>query len=125
MLGVIERGNMLPDTEISELTAAAKKSSAAMAATAAEVVSMERAGAQAPDSRGYLAPTINALTAQLTSGVRQYNEMVTAAAQLVASVNAGSPAGQLSEQRYRGELAHATDRLLGWAAAFEELGPAR
>ena len=34
---------MLPDTEISDLTAAANQSSAAMAATAAEVVSMERA----------------------------------------------------------------------------------
>jgi hypothetical protein len=28
------------------------------------------------------------------------------------------------EQRYRHELVDATDRLLGWAQAFEELGPA-
>src|SRR6202012_3900596 len=35
LVGVMERGNMLPDTEISDLTAAARKSSAAMAATAA------------------------------------------------------------------------------------------
>ena len=124
LLGVLERGKMLPPDEIRELTLAAGHSASTMAATAAEVVSMERAGVQAPDSRGYLAPTINALTAQLTSGVRQYNEMVTAAAQLVSSVNAGAP-GQLSEQRYRGELSNATDRLLGWAQAFEELGPAR
>jgi hypothetical protein len=125
LLGVLERGKMLPAEEIRELTLAAGHSAATMAATAAEVVSIERAGAEAPDSRGYLAPTINALTAQLSSGVRQYNDMVTAAAQLVASVNAGSPAGQLCEQRYRGELANATDRLLGWTQAFEELGPAR
>ncbi|MBU3706934.1 MAG: hypothetical protein FGM50_09690 [Mycobacterium sp.] len=125
LLGVLERGKMLPAREIRELTAAAGHSAATMAATAAEVVSMERAAGDAPDSRAYLAPSINALTAQLNSGVRQYNEMVTAAAHLVSAVNAGTPAGVPAEQRYRAELADATDRLLGWAQAFEELGPAR
>ena len=43
LLGVMERGNMLPADEIRDLIAAANQSSAAMAATAAEVVSMERA----------------------------------------------------------------------------------
>jgi hypothetical protein len=123
LLGVIERGNMLPDTEISELTAAAKKSSAAMAATAAEVVSMERAANGTPQSRSYLAPTINAFTAQLSAGVRQYNEMVTAAAQLVSSANGDRGAALVaSRQRYRDELAGATDRLVGWSQAFDELG---
>jgi hypothetical protein len=60
----------------------------------------------------------------LSSGVRQYNEMVTAAAQLVASANGdartSSEAG--SQQRYRAELVEATDRLVGWAQAFDELG---
>ena len=41
----------------------------------------------APQSRAHLAPTINAFTAQLGAGVRQYNEMVTAAAQLVSAAN--------------------------------------
>ena len=31
----------------------------------------------------------------------------------------------MSQQRYRSELTDATDRLLGWAQAFEELGPGR
>ena len=84
---------------------------------------MERAASQAPDARAHLTPTINAFTAQLGAGVRQYNEMVTAAAQLVSSANAdGVPGGQLSQQRYRGELSDATDRLLGWSQAFDELG---
>jgi len=123
LLGVIERGNMLPDTEIRDLTAAAKKSSAAMAATAAEVVSMERAAHNSASSRSYLVPTINAFTAQLSAGVRQYNEMVTAAAQLVSSANADCGAALVaSRQRYRAELAGATDRLVGWAQAFDELG---
>lgn len=123
LLGVIERAGMLPPGEIAELTAAASRSAATMTATAAEVVSMERAASEAPDSRAYLAPTINAFTAQLHSGVRQYNEMVTAAAQLVSSANSGpATAGSTVLQRYRGELADATDRLLGWASAFEELG---
>lgn len=123
LLGVIERGAMLPADEIRDLGAAASKSSAAMAATAAEVVSMERAAQDAESSRAHLVPTINAFTAQLSAGVRQYNEMVTAAAQLVSSANGNSGAGLAgTQERYRAELVGATDRLLGWAQAFDELG---
>jgi hypothetical protein len=125
LLGVMERGNMLPAAEIRDLTAAANKTSTAMAATAAEVVSMERAADCTPQSRSYLVPTINAFTAQLSAGVRQYNEMVTAAAQLVSSANGDPVAGGTSnnaQQRYRTELTGATDRLLSWAQAFDELG---
>jgi hypothetical protein len=126
LLGVIERGNMLPAAEVDDLTAAANKTATAMGATAAEVVSMERAVNATPQARSYLVPTINAFTAQLSAGVRQYNEMVTAAAQLVSSANAESsdsgPRSPLSRQRYREELVGATDRLLGWAQAFDELG---
>lgn len=125
LLGVLERGDMLPASEIRELTAAAGGSVAAMATTAAEVVSMERAAVQAPQSRAYLAPTINALTAQLNGGLRQYNEMVTAAARLVSAANTDPMSGGTDHQRYRAELGDATDRLLGWAHAFDELGPAR
>jgi hypothetical protein len=127
LLGVIERGEMLPPAEIRDLTAAANRSSAAMAATATEVVSMERAAHYSESSRLYLAPTINAFTAQLSAGVRQYNEMVTAAAQLVSSANREASPGAAvgsaaTQQRYRTELVEATDRLLGWAQAFDELG---
>lgn len=122
LVGVIERGAMLPVEEIADLNAAAHKTSAAMAATAAEVVSLERAAHYSESSRAHLVPTINAFTAQLSAGVRQYNEMVTAAAQLVSSANGGA----LTEsQRYRTELAGATDRLVGWAQAFDELGKLR
>ncbi|VBA37890.1 hypothetical protein LAUMK13_01833 [Mycobacterium innocens] len=122
LLGVIERGAMLPADEIADLTAAANQTSAAMAATAAEVVSMERAAQYSESSRPHLVPTINAFTAQLSAGVRQYNEMVTAAAQLVSSANGGAVGEPGSQQRYRQELAGATDRLVGWAQAFDELG---
>ena len=125
LLGVMQRGNMLPSSEIRELTAAAGRSAAAMSATAAEVSSMERAAGENPNARAYLVPTINAFTAQLNSGVRQYNEMVTAAAHLVSSVNSDPMATSVFQQRYRHELADATDRLIGWAQAFEELGPPR
>ncbi|OBK21680.1 hypothetical protein A5634_09690 [Mycobacterium asiaticum] len=128
LLGVLERGSMLPADEISDLTDAAKRTSAAMAATAAEVVSMERAAHSAESSRDYLVPTINAYTAQLGAGVRQYNEMVTAAAHLVSSASgegAGSSVPVLTQQRYRDELVDATDRLAGWAQAFDELGGLR
>ncbi|ORW04256.1 phage shock envelope stress response protein PspM [Mycobacterium kyorinense] len=123
LLGVMERGNMLPADEIRDLTAAANQTAAAMAATAAEVVSMERAAQSAPQSRSHLVPTINAFTTQLSTGVRQYNEMVTAAAQLVSAANGDTAATTpMSQQRYRDELVGATDRLLGWAQAFDELG---
>ena len=126
LLGVLQRGNMLPPDEIRELTAAANRSAATMAATAAEVVSMERAALETPNSQAYLAPTINAFTAQLNTGVRQYNEMVTAAAQLVSAANSGSMSSSpMSQQRYRNELSDATDRLLGWSQAFDELGQLR
>jgi hypothetical protein len=131
LLGVLERGAMLPASEIRDLAAAATRTSAAMAATAEEVVSMERAVHYSETSRTYLVPTINAFTAQLGAGVRQYNEMVTAAAQLVSSANrdpglgAGvgpGPGPAAAQQRYRAELVGATDRLIGWAQAFDELG---
>ena len=126
LLGVMERGRMLPADELRELTAAANQTAATMAATANEVVSMERAIGSSPQSRSHLAPTINAFTAQLDHGARQYNEMVTAAAQLVTAANTGSMSSSpMSQQRYREELVGATDRLVGWAQAFDELGHLR
>ncbi|MDV3125127.1 hypothetical protein M1247_09425 [Mycobacterium sp. 21AC1] len=126
LLGVMERGRMLPPDELRELTAAANQTAVTMAATANEVVSMERAVSHAPQSQPHLVPTIHAFTAQLSQGVRQYNDMVTAAAQLVSAANNGTAAtSPLSQQRYRNELANATDRLVGWAQAFDELGQLR
>lgn len=123
LLGVMERGNLLPTEEIRDLTDAANRTAAAMAVTAAEVVSMERMVKLTPHSGSYLVPSINAFTGQLSCGVRQYNEMVTAAAQLVSSANAAAAPGALvAQQRYRTELVGATDRLRGWAQAFDELG---
>ncbi|MGB3664806.1 phage shock envelope stress response protein PspM, partial [Mycolicibacter algericus] len=118
LLGVLERGRLLPGDEIAELTAAAGGAASTMAATAGQVVSMERTVQHNAQAGQYLVPTINAFTAQLSAGVRQYNEMVTAAAQLVAAANDGST---ISPGTYREELAGATDRMLGWAQAFEEL----
>ena len=65
------------------MTAAANVSAAALAGTAGEVVAMERAAGSMPQSRAHLAPTIQAYTAQLDAGVRQYSDIATAAAQLV------------------------------------------
>lgn len=126
LLGVMQRGQLLPADELRELTAAANQTAATMAATANEVVSMERAIRAAPQSGAHLAPTIEAFTTQLHHGARQYSEMVTAAAQLVSAANAGPMSSSpLSQQRYRDELSNATDRLFGWAQAFDELGQLR
>jgi hypothetical protein len=126
LLGVMQRGQMLPDDELREVTAAANQTAATMAATATEVLSMERAASASPQSRAHLTPTIRAFSAQLETGVRQYNEMVTAAAQLVSAANSGTMSSSpMSAQRYRHELGTATDRLSGWAQAFDELGHLR
>ncbi|HZA10468.1 phage shock envelope stress response protein PspM [Mycobacterium sp.] len=117
LLGVIERANLLPREELRDLTDAANQVAATMAATAADVVSMEKTARLTPHSRSYLSPTIDAFAAQLHQGVRQYHEMVTAAAQLVSMSD--SP---MSRRQYRDQLVGATDRLLGWAQAFDELG---
>jgi hypothetical protein len=116
LLGVIERGSLLPADEIRELTDAAKGVGATMAATANDVVSMENTARLTPNSRSYLSPTIEAFAAQLNHGVGQYNEMVTAAAQLVST---SEP--PMSRRQYREQLVGATDRLVGWAQAFDEL----
>ena len=126
LLGVMERGEMLPRGELAEVTQAATRTAAAMASTAREIVSLERAVTNAPQSRAHLTPTIRAFVAQLDTGARQYNEMVNAAAQLVSAANSGSMAGpSMTAQRYRHELSGATDRLTGWAQAFDELGQLR
>jgi hypothetical protein len=126
LLGVMQRGRMLPSDELRELAAAANQTAATMAATANEVMSMERAMSSAPQSRAHLVPTIQAFTTQLDRGARQYNELVTAAAQLVSAANSGPMSSSpMSQQRYRDEVSNATDRLLGWAQAFDELGHLR
>jgi hypothetical protein len=126
LIGVMERGRMLPQEELRDVVAAANQTVATMTATANEVVSMERAATAAPKSRAHLAPTIRAFVAQLDSGVRQFDEMVEAAAKLVSAANSGSlSSSPMSAQRYRYELGSATDRLAGWAQAFDELGHLR
>jgi hypothetical protein len=120
LLGVIERADLLPADEMREVTQAANHVAGTMSATAADIVSMEKAVRATPSSWSSLSPTINTFAAQLDHGVRQYNEMVNAAAQLVST--SSSP---MSRQRHRDELVGATDRLLGWAQAFDELSAPR
>ena len=121
LLGVMERAELLPVAELREVTRAANEVAATMSATASDIVAMEKAVRSTPSARPSLTATINAFAVQLDHGGRQYNEMVNAAAQLVST--SSSP---MSRQRYRDELVGATDRLLGWAQAFDELnGPRR
>lgn len=126
LLGIMERGQLLPAGDLLELRVAAEQTAATMAATAAEVVSMEKTVKAAPQSRAHLAPTIAAFATQLDRGAHQYTEMVSAAAQLVSAANSGSlSSSPMSQRRYREQLNAATDRLTGWAQAFDELGRLR
>lgn len=117
LIGVMERGQLLPIDEIRELTDVARTVASTITANATDIVAMEKAVAASPSSRASLTPTINSFAAQLNHGVVQYNEMVDAAAQLVSTSQ--SP---MSRQHYRDELVSATDRMLGWAQAYDELG---
>jgi len=56
LLGVMEPGRMLPAEELRELTDVANQTAATMAATANEVMSMERAIGSAPQSRTHFGP---------------------------------------------------------------------
>lgn len=126
LLGVLQRGQLLPDDELQEMTAAASQTATTMAATAREVVSLERAASASPQSGAHLTLTIRAFVAQLDAGAKQYQEMVTAAARLVSAANSGSMSSSpMDAMRHRHELAGATDRLTGWAQAFDELGHLR
>jgi len=120
LIGVMERANLLPDSEIRDITRAADEAASTMSATAIDIVSMEKAMRATPSSRASLMPTIHAFAAQLDHGVRQYNEMVDAAAKLVSTST--SP---MARQQHRAELVGATDRLNGWAQAFDELNAPR
>ncbi|MGN7779134.1 phage shock envelope stress response protein PspM [Mycolicibacterium sp. 22603] len=122
LLGVLQRSRMLPESELRDIEVAAGQTAFTMAATADEVVAMERTASSSPRSRAHLAPTIASFAGQLQRGAQQYDEMVTAAAQLVSSVNAGPVSySPMARQRYRDELVHATDRLQGWAQAYSDL----
>jgi hypothetical protein len=126
LIGVMERGRMVPSDELRDVRAAAERTVATMTATANEVVSMEKAATAAPQSRAHLTPTIRAFAAQLDTGARQFDDMVEAAARLVSAANSGSMSSSpMSAQRHRHELGSATDRLAGWAQAFDELGHLR
>ncbi|MEH3133139.1 MAG: hypothetical protein PGN27_24540 [Mycolicibacterium neoaurum] len=122
LLGVLQRSRMLPESDLRGIGVAAGQTAVTMSATADEVVAMERTASASPRARAHLAPTIASFTGQLQRGAQQYDEMVTAAAQLVSSLNAG-PVSQspMAQQRYRDELVHATDRLQGWAQAYSDL----
>jgi hypothetical protein len=60
LIGVIERAELLPASEIGETTRAANQVAATMSATALDVVSMEKAARTTPSSRSSLTPTIHA-----------------------------------------------------------------
>ena len=121
LLGVMERGELLPRSEIHEVTGAANRRPPRCRRPRGHRVDGEGDAGHPSSSRASLIPTINPFAAQLDHGVRQYHEMVNAAAQLVST--SSSP---MSRQQYRNELVDATDRLLGWAQAFDELnGPRR
>ena len=66
---------------------------------------------------GYFSPQIEIAQAPVAAGQRPV---------IVLKITPG-PATQIAQVQlnFEGELADATDRLLGWAQAFEELGPAR
>ena len=86
LIGVIERGGLLPADEVGEVRRGGAPVGGGHGRDRRQVVSMERAAGASPQARAHLAPHQRVHRAAV-AGVRQYNEMVTAAAHLVSAAN--------------------------------------
>ena len=108
-----------------ELTAAANQTAATMAATANEVCRWSGRSVR-HRSRGPIwrprSPRSHAARPRCPSVQRNGHRRSTIGVSGQHRLDVGSP---MSQQRYRDELVNATDRLLGWAQAFDELGHLR
>ncbi len=88
---------------------------------------MERAAGASPQSRAHLDTDHPARSPpSCDQGARQYDEMVTAAAQLVSAANTGPiSTSAMAGRRYRHELGQRDRPPAGWAQAYSELGHLR
>ncbi|WP_054814187.1 phage shock envelope stress response protein PspM [Nocardia arizonensis] len=119
-LGASDR---VPRAELVEMVETANSGSAALHALAADIVQMESAAAVVGRDNPRTAEALNANTRsamqRLESGVSEYEQVVTAASNILAV-----PEGAVVAYRFDSivaDLRHAADRLDGWAQALTEI----
>lgn len=124
----IARSRRLPADELEDLVATAGSGAAALTALAADIDTMEGAirtlGGGATDIADAadvhrLRETLESIVARLDGGVAEYEQVVAAAARVLAVDESGA-------LRYEfdgivADLRHAADRMDGWAQALTEL----
>ncbi|MEV0855263.1 phage shock envelope stress response protein PspM [Nocardia fluminea] len=119
----IARTRRLPEDELRDLLETARSGAAALHALATDVVAMEQAadtvGRANPDTVAALKTTVAGVLARLETGVIEYEQLVAAAARILAV-----PEDSVLAYQFNGivaDLREAADRLDGWAQALTEM----
>ncbi|MEV0060305.1 hypothetical protein [Nocardia sp. NPDC050718] len=119
----IARTRRLPEDELRDLLETARSGAAALHALATDIMAMEQAadtvGRANPDTVAALKVTVNGVLARLEHGVMEYEELVAAAARILAV-----PEDTVVAYQFNGivaDLREAADRLDGWAQALTDL----
>lgn len=119
----ISRTRRLPEDELRDLLETARSGASALHALAADVVAMEQAadtvGRANPDTVAALKATVADVLTRLETGVAEYEQLVAAAARILAV-----PEDSVLAYQFNGivaDLREAADRLDGWAQALTEM----
>ncbi|MFC4374692.1 hypothetical protein ACFO5K_11345 [Nocardia halotolerans] len=119
----IARSHRLPDDELRDLLETARSGAGALHALATDVVAMEQAadtvGRANPDTVSALKTTVSGVLTRLETGVVEYEQLVAAAARILAV-----PEDTVVAYQFNGivaDLREAADRLDGWAQALTEM----
>ncbi|WP_410869709.1 phage shock envelope stress response protein PspM [Nocardia sp. A7] len=119
----IARTRRLPEDELRDLLETASSGAGALHALAADVVAMEQAadtvGRANPDTVAALKNTVVGVLARLETGVVEYEQLVAAAARILAV-----PESSVLAYQFNGivaDLREAADRLDGWAQALTDM----
>jgi hypothetical protein len=119
----IARTRRLPEDELRDLLETARSGAAALHALATDVVAMEQAadtvGRANPDTVAALKTTVVGVLTRLETGVAEYEQLVAAAARILAV-----PEDSVLAYQFNGivaDLREAADRLDGWAQALTEM----
>lgn len=119
----IARSGRLPAEDLTDTLETAGSGAAALHALAADVVAMEEAAGMLGRANSPLADHIRAATSRLDVGVAEYEQMVTAAASVLAVPESAALADDLGWAMVG--LRDAADRLDGWAQALTDLADSR
>lgn len=119
----IARSRRLPDDELRDLLDTTRSGAAALHALAADIAAMEQAaetvGRADPGTVAALRTSIGEVLGRLDTGVTEFEQLVAAAARILAV-----PEDSVVAYQFNGivaDLREAADRLDGWAQALTEM----